>query len=72
MVVEVKPQRAEDYSESEVRTLLGRYAHAKAIKDMWVRGAPLIGVTAAFGFAKSMQHDNSDKFLEEIKQDYIV
>ena len=34
MVVEVKPQRAEDYSESEVRTLLGRYAHAKAIKDM--------------------------------------
>ena len=36
MVVEVKPQRAEDYSESEVRTLLGRYAHAKAIKDMWL------------------------------------
>jgi methylthioribose-1-phosphate isomerase len=40
---------------------------AISIKDMWVRGAPLIGVTAAFGFAKSMQHDNSDKSLEEIK-----
>ena len=40
---------------------------AISIKEMWVRGAPLIGVTAAFGFAKSMQHDNSDKYLEEIK-----
>ena len=40
---------------------------AISIKDMWVRGAPLIGVTAAFGFAKSIQHDNSDKSLEKIK-----
>ena len=40
---------------------------AISIKDMWVRGAPLIGVTAAFGFAKSMQYDNSDKSLEETK-----
>ena len=38
-----------------------------SIKDMWVRGAPLIGVTAAFGFAKSMQYDNSDKSLHETK-----
>ena len=38
-----------------------------AIKDMLVRGAPLIGVTAAFGFAKSMQYDNSDKSLLETK-----
>jgi methylthioribose-1-phosphate isomerase len=38
-----------------------------AIKDMWVRGAPLIGVTAAFAFAKSMEADNSDKALIEIK-----
>ena len=43
---------------------------AISIKDMWVRGAPLIGVTAAFGFAKSMQHDNSDNSLEEIKDDF--
>ena len=40
---------------------------AISIKDMWVRGAPLIGVTAAFGFAKSMLNDNSDKSLEETK-----
>ena len=40
---------------------------AVSIKDMWVRGAPLIGVTAAFGFAKSMQYDSSDKSLEETK-----
>mgnify|MGYP006087351503 CR=1 FL=1 len=38
-----------------------------SIRDMWVRGAPLIGVTAAFGFAKSMQYDNSDKSLHETK-----
>ena len=40
---------------------------AVSIKDMWIRGAPLIGVTAAFGFAKSMQYDSSDKSLEETK-----
>ena len=38
-----------------------------AIKDMWVRGAPLIGVTAAFAFAKSMETDNSDNILIDIK-----
>ena len=38
-----------------------------AIKDMWVRGAPLIGVTAAFAFAKSMEDDKSDNALIEIK-----
>lgn len=35
-----------------------------AIRDMYVRGAPLIGVTAAFGIAKQMQLDASDKSLE--------
>ena len=40
---------------------------AIAIKDMWVRGAPLIGVTAAFAFAKSMQHVNLERYLEKIK-----
>ena len=32
-----------------------------AIKDMAVRGAPLIGATAAFGIAKQMQKDCTDK-----------
>ena len=36
MVVEVKPQRPEEYSESPVKPLLNRYNHAKAIKDLWL------------------------------------
>jgi methylthioribose-1-phosphate isomerase len=37
---------------------------AVAIKDMWVRGAPLIGVTAAYGVALQMRDDPSDAALE--------
>ncbi|BBI99921.1 methylthioribose-1-phosphate isomerase [Ferrigenium kumadai] len=36
----------------------------RAIRDMWVRGAPLIGVTAAYGVALSMRHHASDAALE--------
>ena len=36
----------------------------EAIADMYVRGAPLIGVTAAFGIAKQMQIDASDQNME--------
>jgi methylthioribose-1-phosphate isomerase len=36
-----------------------------AIRDMYVRGAPLIGVTAAFGFAISMQENCSDQAINE-------
>ena len=35
----------------------------KAIKEMVVRGAPLIGVTAAYGIYLSMKKDPSDKNL---------
>ena len=38
---------------------------ARAIKDMLVRGAPLIGVTAAYGMALAMRENNSDAFLRE-------
>jgi methylthioribose-1-phosphate isomerase len=38
---------------------------AKAIKDMWVRGAPLIGVTAAYGLALALRQDASDAFLHQ-------
>ena len=31
-----------------------------AIRDMWVRGAPLIGATAAYGMAEAMARDASD------------
>ena len=36
---------------------------AHAIRSMQVRGAPLIGVTAAFGVALEMQRDRSDSAL---------
>lgn len=37
---------------------------AVAIRDMWVRGAPLIGVTAAYGMAIQMRDDASDAALD--------
>lgn len=37
---------------------------ATAIQDMWVRGAPLIGVVAAYGIALGMNHDASDMGLQ--------
>jgi methylthioribose-1-phosphate isomerase len=37
---------------------------ATAIRDMWVRGAPLIGVTAAYGMAIAMRADPSDAALD--------
>ena len=39
---------------------------ATAIRDMWVRGAPLIGVTAAYGVALQMRQDASDAALEKV------
>ena len=36
---------------------------AVAIADMWVRGAPLIGATAAYGVALAMREDPSDANL---------
>jgi methylthioribose-1-phosphate isomerase len=35
----------------------------RAIGEMWVRGAPLIGATAAFGMALAAGHDASDEAL---------
>ncbi len=40
-------------------------AFASAIRDMWVRGAPLIGATAAYGIAVHMASDARDAALEE-------
>jgi methylthioribose-1-phosphate isomerase len=39
---------------------------ATAIRDMWVRGAPLIGVTAAYGVAMQMADDASDAALDAV------
>ena len=38
---------------------------AVAIRDMWVRGAPLIGATAAYGMALQMAADPSDAALAQ-------
>ena len=49
----------------ETRELASRDEVAEAIRQMRVRGAPLIGVAAAFGVALAMQHDANDGSLEE-------
>ena len=48
----------------ETRTLDSPEAVAEAIETMRVRGAPLIGVTAAFGLALAMSRDASNASLE--------
>jgi len=49
----------------EMRVLDDYQAAATAIKDMVVRGAPLIGVTGAYGLALAISHDPSDASLQE-------
>jgi methylthioribose-1-phosphate isomerase len=45
--------------------LRSRAEFATAIREMWVRGAPLIGATAAWGMAVQMAVDPSDASLAE-------
>lgn len=49
----------------EIVTLNNFERSVIAIRDMYVRGAPLIGVTAAFGFAISMQENCSDQAIDD-------
>ena len=51
--------------ELRVVTLANRKDFADAIFEMWVRGAPLIGATAAYGVAVQMAADPSDASLKE-------
>ena len=48
----------------EIVTLRTANDAATAIRDMLVRGAPLIGVTAAYGVALAMHADSSDAALQ--------
>ena len=48
----------------KIEPLTTLQAAAVAIKDMWVRGAPLIGATAAYGVAIEMLRDPSDAALD--------
>jgi len=47
-------------------------AAADAIRSMLVRGAPLIGATAAYGMALAMRADDSDAALDRAYQTLIV
>lgn len=47
----------------EIVTLRTLEDAAKAIATMQVRGAPLIGATAAYGVALAMREDSSDEGL---------
>ncbi len=49
----------------EIVRLDSAEAAAQAIRTMMVRGAPLIGATAAYGMALAMRSDSSDANLEE-------
>ena len=51
--------------EFRVATLSTLSEFEAAIRDMWVRGAPLIGATAAYGMAKAMERAGSDANLAE-------
>lgn len=51
--------------ELRIVPLRDRAEFAAAIREMWVRGAPLIGATAAYGVAVQMAADPSDGSLKE-------
>jgi len=51
--------------ELRIVDLKSRADFVVAIRDMWVRGAPLIGAAAAWGVAVAMQEDASDAGLSE-------
>lgn len=50
--------------EFRIASLDSLESFATAIRDMWVRGAPLIGATAAHGIAAEMARDPSDAALK--------
>ena len=51
--------------EFSIRQLLSTNDAMVSIRDMWVRGAPLIGVTAAYGMAIAMAEEPSDNNLQK-------
>jgi methylthioribose-1-phosphate isomerase len=61
--VEVIDQRALPHALS-MRTLSSADAVFTAIREMWLRGAPLIGAAAAYGYAMAARIDASDAALD--------
>ena len=56
----------------EVRRLGSVGEVAQAIKTMQVRGAPLIGATAAYGVALAMQESGDDDRLQQVARILIA
>src|SRR5271166_3963800 len=54
--------------EFRIATLSNVGDAATAVRDMWVRGAPLIGVAAAYGVALAMRADPSDASLDAARE----
>ena len=54
--------------EFKLRPLRSLNEVVEAIKKMRVRGAPLIGVTAAYGMAIALMKNSTDKYLIEAKK----
>jgi methylthioribose-1-phosphate isomerase len=44
----------------------------RAIREMWIRGAPLIGVVAAYGVAVAMRQDDSDSTLMSVQKNLLA
>ena len=56
----------------EIAELTSVETAARAIKDMWTRGAPLIGATAAYGLCLGLRVDASDSALERDYQTLLA
>ena len=56
----------------EIAALTSVAASARAIKEMWTRGAPLIGATAAYGLCLGLRADSSDAALERDYQTLLA
>ena len=54
--------------EFSIQQLSSTHDSVIAIRDMWVRGAPLIGITAAYGMAIAMAEDPSDSNMQKAGQ----
>jgi methylthioribose-1-phosphate isomerase len=64
--VEVLDQRALPHAVTTA-TLANADTAAVAIRDMWVRGAPLIGAIGAYGLALALDRDASDGALAKAR-----
>lgn len=56
----------------EIVTLQTVNDAARAIKEMWTRGAPLLAMTAAYGLCLALRVDASDRALEVAYQQLLI